>query len=142
MNQREIKFRAWDKEEKKMGKPFSIHLLVSAFNDEGNYNDYCETDLAKLNYSGGNDYEVMQYTGLKDKNGKDIYEGDILKEIFIDDDEREEWIIEVGFENGCFCFRYRNTQNLGLREYYPLYNGVPEAEIVGNIYEDPTLLEV
>ena len=67
---REIKFRVWDRELKKMIQVTNVDLEAGS--------DYFTSDR----------YVVMQYTGLKDKNGKEIYEGDILH------------IIEVGMYGG------------------------------------------
>lgn len=74
------------------------------------------------------DIDIMQYTGLKDKNGKEIYEGDIVLWIDSKGNKRQN---KVFFERG--AFRLRNTY-FELLEYGIL-------EVIGNIYENPELLE-
>jgi uncharacterized phage protein (TIGR01671 family) len=76
---------------------------------------------------------IGQYTGLKDKNGKEIYEGDVLKDLGHD---RYYWI--TSFNNGSFIGIQSNCQTWNVNLYtlckYPL-------EIIGNIYENPELLQ-
>ena len=124
---REIKFRAWIKDKKKM--VYGKDATSSAhFTDSFKYRK--------------NEVELMQYTGLKDKNGKEIFEGDILR-------DTDSEIYYVDFIRGCFYLRtnYKSFPHLGWAEWLPmceidrLANPV-DFEIIGNIYENPDLLEV
>lgn len=113
---REIKFRVWDKLNKEMNNIESIN-----FQERRVY----KNDVSYLNF---NNTELMQCTGLKDKNGKEIYEGDILFESF-----REEYL-KVVFENGSFRAE-ADGYSLDLEDYDDI------CEVVGNIYENPELME-
>jgi uncharacterized phage protein (TIGR01671 family) len=88
------------------------------------------------------DWPVMQYTGLKDKNGKEIYEGDILKNI-----RHGAQLIEVYWEGirakqmGWLDYggwKFRKIVNDG-KMTYATYDG--DIEVIGNIYENPELVE-
>lgn len=101
------------------------------------------------------DVILMQYTGLKDKNGVDIFEGDILE---FDDlgEEGFEYLVGyefenralVCFENGRFelgCFLSRNSAVLDVMNketHEEFIENITESLIVGNIYENPELLDI
>ena len=112
---REIKFRAWNKEDK-----------IMFYNVENTYDYGCKGDnnVPEDNFGEvlkDERYEVMQFTGLYDKNKVPIYEGDILN---IDD---ECWI--VSFEYGKFIATFDNVCE-------DLYE-ISHYEVIGNIYENP-----
>lgn len=146
MQQREIKFRAWDRKDLKMyhfnGLWYDAEYQSLAFrvkSEEVKGYDYTlpfdEEDMS----------EVMQYTGLKDKKGTEIYEGDIL---ICKHSYREPELCEVGFEDGrfglvdgdgvpfCGFWMYvgDGTDSRYDTERHDRY------EVVGNIYEDAKLL--
>ncbi len=73
---------------------------------------------------------LMQYTGLKDKNGKEIYEGDILK------DEEGAWVVFYDAKDASFALRPIEDKNDTL--FYTLEG---DFEIIGNIYENGELLK-
>ena len=127
---REIKFRAWDKELKKMRVNPVLHF----------------TPQSKFTVSGysGQLYELMQYTGLKDKNGKEIYEGDIV--CFVEDvvaeviggyprTEPEGRFLKVGW-NDEFLSWYLWDERGGGQSM----DSEEEYEVIGNIYENPDIL--
>lgn len=132
--QRPIKFRAWHRFIKIMFKhvcklEFSNwngeeHHLVSVF--ARNHDDQAHLDEAK-------NWELLQFTGLKDKNGVEIFEGDILIER-LNPSTREAGFVE--FYEGIFWLKYKNnsTQDLRSRMFF-------DAEVIGNIHEHPHLLE-
>lgn len=89
---------------------------------------------------------IGQFTGLTDKNGKKIFEGDIVKAIqteYNEDKEKEpivfEFIGEMIFEDGCFGLRAKHIVDF----YAPMWEEDDvKLEVIGNIYDNPELLEV
>lgn len=142
---REIKFRAWDKLNKEM---FDVEIIN--FQERRVYKD-------TVSYRKFEDIELMQYTGLKDKNGKEIYEGDVVKLIHtgieISADRLEDLKRFVGiikYENGIFKI-VRTEKSLIESKYFEMeqkkvseifiYSKLYDLEVVGNIYENSELLK-
>lgn len=126
---RDFRFRAWHKEANKM-------LPNNSQGYEGNV-------FRWLNE--GQPVEIMQYTGLKDKNGEEIYEGDILQ----DDCEELHQVIfgklPLDKSGDCVCtyeaFYCKCYGKLGQSPFYECANIGDWMEVIGNIYENPKLLE-
>lgn len=129
---REIKFRAWLK-----GRMVYITPDDDYFIDGDGRLVKIEQIENGCNYQGFEDYEcnLMQYTGLKDKHGKEIYEGDIVKFHY----KRVIYKIGPVVWNDMFgswdidCTDFVAYKSLGK------FNSV--SEVIGNIYENPELLE-
>ena len=79
---------------------------------------------------------VGQYTGLKDKNGKRIFDGDIAKVL----QGKDKDIAYVGFENGAFML-YPKTGNIYERTLWSYWYNDWDVEVIGNITDNPELLE-
>ena len=122
---RQIKFRAWDKEKKHWMSASEIDYGVSK---EG----FCGTFI--LGGLGRYGYDILQFTGLLDKNGKEIYEGDVVKHIPSAFDNREAQG-EIYWFNGHQRFAMKKDGSEHYLDSLNIY------EIIGNIYESPNLLK-
>lgn len=135
---REIKFRAWHKEIKRMGIVEVLSQHAAWVCGEHINFDYPLFEL-----------ELMQYTGINDKNGREIYEGDIVVQYGIDWDkidldsmEYEDYPQKVVMTDVVSLERFRYW----LKNEKWGYEGEElidpeECEVIGNIYENPELLE-
>jgi uncharacterized phage protein (TIGR01671 family) len=134
---RELKFRVWHKPtgvmhdylKAKFG-PKGVNITLS-----GKFKDVEEpTTLTVPN----KDLEVMQFTGLRDKNGKEIYEGDILRVGVIENIKQNR---EVVWENGAFFTLVPEDKKLTSRDHLVAYYSIEEMEVIGNICENPEFLK-
>jgi uncharacterized phage protein (TIGR01671 family) len=122
---REIKFRVWDNLMKK-------------------YVSRCEMTDITLNFYGDqqccslSDMVFQQYTGLKDKSGVEIYEGDVIKYHRVFESKKE--VIEltscIKFQNGAFGFDMK-----GFNDMFMSLGDDSDIEVIGNIFENNELLE-
>lgn len=112
---REIKFRAWDILSKRMMEDIELWLIPYGVLFPHTPDQRC--------------LELMQFTGLLDKNGKEIYEGDVLGLKYF-----AHWVVIC--EPGAFHIYNVTDPN----KTYPLVQTF-EREVIGNIYENPELLE-
>jgi uncharacterized phage protein (TIGR01671 family) len=141
-----IKFRAWDKKLYKM----IPHEELSPQNNKLVYGRRATLDSILLH----DDYEIMQFTGIQDKNNKCIYEGDIVRILYTDwpsksdDDPRtlEQYLIDISItgkivfeENGWALSYYsKKYDDWGFSSLDYGKHGF--IEIIGNIYENPELI--
>jgi len=122
---REIKFRAWDKVNKQM----CYDLSTLSFSHEG-------YELTAGYYPEKGDYyelELLQFTGLKDKHGKHIYEGDIVRGL--------SKVGEVKFLETWSQWWVITNQDDSSFSLVKIPNHPEIYEVIGNIYENPNLLE-
>lgn len=143
---REIKLRAWFREAKQM-----LYFAGVGLCDEYNnltFNWVENGEPVQPSWSGGklpptiedyeNPFELMQYTGLKDKQGKEIYDGDLFGGLWGDG--------YVAYCDECRSFEYI-LRDFGCQscsgdiQWLELVEEDGELEVIGNIYENPELLE-
>lgn len=138
---REIKFRLWNNAGKKSKIFYDVDQVFECLKQQSLFNDENHR-FNKLGYNHiveGSSF--MQYTGLKDKNGKEIYEGDIVKINGADRIYYIRWFDDM-------CFAFADIRSDYVNTFYECYNthnnGFPcdtHIEVIGNIYENPELIK-
>lgn len=124
---REIKFRAWDTRE---GRMFNVQTICPGigateddrWGDKGHYIPDCRLEL-------------MQFTGLKDKNGKEIYEGDIVKRNNRVKTATPDWSTKN------YVVNWDKVEAKYMLNDETTWGMIYELEVIGNQYENPELLE-
>ena len=115
---REIKFRAWHSSKGMISELEQCNYIV--------LDGYTEIPIIDIINGIAKEFKLMQYIGLKDKNGKEIYEGDILR------DDIEMICDTVVWSKTCLGFEALPN--------YPDNYAMQDMEVIGNIYENPELL--
>lgn len=134
---RKIKFRAWSSFGSYMHTVGMIKFVqenvIHVYDDNFEYIG----EISKIT----NEVELLQYTGLKDKNVKEIYEGDILKVFhFQESNKKKHYMIkEVAWKEDVAQFYFKCNDEFQNQLYVLLRYS--ECEVIGNIYENPELLE-
>lgn len=141
---REVKFRIWDKANKE-------YKILGATGLDARNGDVIDYYNEGNRLGGPEEYDVEQYTGLADKNGKEIYEGDIIK-AKIDglwqtgahtvSKGKATWNLEVVYNDIRYMdvFHILGSKNQPDRIYYLFDEQISDLEIIGNVHENPELI--
>lgn len=136
IDMRPIKFRAWDGERMIYDVQNIYDTIVRLKTADGEDVDQCDTKLPCVSAFGEllrcEYVPIMQFTGLNDKNGKEIYEGDITDEGVV------EWSNDLTWEGG--GSKHSGFYFAGEREL-DYHTSFDRCEVIGNIFENPELLE-
>lgn len=122
---REIKFKAWNPRLKQMSEPFTIEKLLTA-------------EVSLLHKTSHDEpIEWLQYTGLKDKNGKEIYDGDIVRVSKDVLGGTKDEVCQIEWDGGCgYQIESDESGCFSLTDF-----GESDLKVLGNIYENLELLE-
>lgn len=125
---RELKFRVWNEAKNKFMPSGFIGISDGKFIDLKNGSIHFDSD----------DKVIEQFTGLRDKNGKEIYENDLIKAVgknVVDD------TLSVVFKNGAFCLKLGQESEPFFNDDYNIDFTLSHLEIIGNIHENGDLLK-
>ncbi|CAH9016470.1 putative ORF029 [Vibrio phage 120E34-1] len=132
---RVIKFRAWNKEESRMIDLNGFEIAFKGMQKEGEVTAAIEQ--GNIYMYDADDVEIMQFTGLTDKDGVDIYEGDIVKSDYYEPEFRELAVIGYDEFEMRFCFNNQFGDLNGEQDAFKYGN----LEVISNIHQNPELLK-
>lgn len=142
---RKIKFRAWDKCNESMIESRNIlKICMSRLNQEPYLIVYLKKwmnenrEIKESDKSYTNEFGLMQYTGLKDKNGTEIYEGDIMEFRPWNKEETENYIVKFISDDASFRGIKEKKSSI---KVLSLINSEQGLKIIGNIFENPELVK-
>jgi hypothetical protein len=124
---RDIKYRAWDIQDKQM--LHDINLFTAKANEKA---QAWENTLHWTISVDHKRFKIMQYTGLKDKNGVEIYEGDIFRGAGA--------YVVWNDKLACWAFTFQNDENPSTPLFMSDHTQLKDVEVIGNIYANPELL--
>ena len=130
-----VRYRAWDVLAEKM---IDEILMISFVRKEiiGKFSDGSTSVPLKFeDERNGEDVILMQSTGLRDKNGKEIFEGDIL------DYKGRKALVRWHGSYASFIYRFVDELQNRNTEWKPLYLAYMKCEIIGNVWEDGDLID-
>lgn len=132
---KELKIRAWNNKDKIWAIGSEVYLRL----DGKSIAEIVSDKLAICRVDNNEDIVIEQYTGLKDKNGKEVYEGDIIKQTWFNGDDGDITIIGVvGFDEEEASFGIVQTIQKTNEQYSGFYS---QREVIGNIHENSNLLK-
>jgi len=140
---REIRFRLWDKENKCWHNP----NILEVWDESGNVEPFQYVKTGKLDpiYMPLDNWVIQQYIGLKDKNDKEIYEGDIVnftKRGMTHGPESENIKnAEVWYSSEDCAFVFGKYKSIDYTWWYSMVDVLYDFEVVGNIFENKDLLK-
>jgi len=148
---RDIKFRAWDNLNKKWLLGYEYKNLGGfSLTGEcvllGEWGNVFDTFLFNKDGKKWGDLKIMQFTGLKDKNGVDIYDGDVLE---FKNDLGKHKLHKIFYKNGGLCFNihkddfYKNPDEIYFYEACADMQSkgwIIQCEVIGNIHENKELI--
>jgi uncharacterized phage protein (TIGR01671 family) len=119
---RPIKYKIWYPDSNLMNGPYDIDLFYIK-------------NSAHPRFKASDTHHYLQYSGLIDKNGREIYEGDILTMPFVEPIHHDRPFI-IEFQHGCFCLKAPWSEIKPLWDYR---FSIQNFEVIGNIYQNPGL---
>jgi len=131
MNNRKIKFRVWDSDQQIMDYPEDTpKYVLTGLGELRRYNDIVDNKH----------YIIQQLTGMVDRNGKKIYEGDIVEYIEgVELGDKSKYVCVVKYDEEIMCFGYAKNPN-GDCLNYPWEGIVSAPTVIGNVFENEELL--